>query len=120
MTVVLLLFRDWLTTYGDDYKDRREGQMEKVAARFVATAITSIGAALLIISAVYHLHGDPVIVIKAPPKDLIFKVSGSKERLDGKALIEYLNSTYDNLQRIDAEIGAMWYPDLVIVNCGRA
>src|SRR5437016_1693277 len=51
VTVVLLLFRDWLRTYGEDFQNRRGGQAwNKVAARFVATAMTSIGAALLIIS----------------------------------------------------------------------
>jgi hypothetical protein len=120
-TVVLLLFRDWLEKYGDEYSSLEEsGKAPKLIARFLAAAVTSIGSALLILSAVYQLRGNPVLEITAPPKDIVFQAAGVKEKeIDGEKLVGYLKSSHVSLQKIDDEVGVLWYPDLLIVNCGK-
>lgn len=125
VSVVFMLLRDRLVSYADSYQNSpvpKEAVNTKGrrAARFATAVMYPIGIPLVLLAAIYQIWANPTLQIKAPPDDVVLDVIGGKGPwIDGKKLNEALKTSHANIKEVDDAVGALWYPDLLVVNCGK-
>jgi hypothetical protein len=126
IAVVLVLFRDQIFKYGDDTENEQQADSgHRPLARVVHPFIYAIGIPLVILGGVYQIVGDPpdatFLRIDDIPKHIVYRAWNSNtKKLDLEGLDKGLATMQGNIKLIDDKLGALSYPEFLVMNCGIA
>jgi|SRR5882762_78645 len=123
--LVILLLRDHIMEYGDDFESSTGAEAKgRSLARALHPFVYAIGLPLVLLSAIYQVVGNPddnrIIHDGEVPDGVVFTPSHSKPRVDLAKLKTALYVLDSKQQRFDSALTASRPPALLVVNCGGA
>jgi hypothetical protein len=126
--VVLMLLRDRIVEYADDFRGRPDAENLarsgwRPAARRVHPLIYAIGIPLVLLGAIFQVLGNPsdklTLRAKEIPRSIVFMpVNANRLEVDLSKLDEALNTLVENQRSTSGVLGNLYHPELLVVNCG--
>jgi hypothetical protein len=127
-SVGIMLLKDSLAAYGVSYRDEINAEELKdkngrKLAREAAPWMNAAGIPLLILAAFYQLMStlaEPKFIMLNPDGTVYIEETNHKQKyiVNGQKLAAYLKTFSEEFNKLNSDVGRLWYPEFLVVNCG--